>query len=155
MACAQDQQPCHVKTKPGTETNTEEHGTGERIDATNDTGSITDDSQNQQDTDIQTADILTPKDVCRVGCWIARIFYQTGRQTQVIKEMEKINIEMLGVCETRWTGSGPRKLATEHTIIYSGRKDDHHSRGVCLITNRRLSRFMIGWKPVRDRVQNF
>ena len=89
---------CHVKTKPATETNTEEYGTGERIDATNDTGTMTDDNQNQQDTDIQTADILTPKNVCRVGCWIARTLYQTGRQAQVIKEMEKINIDMLGVC---------------------------------------------------------
>ena len=57
--------------------------------------------------------------------------------------MEINNIEILGVCEARWIGSGSRKLATGHTIIYSGRKDGHHSRGVRLITNRRLSRCML------------
>ena len=113
---------------------------------------MTDGSQSRQDTDIQTADVLTPKDVCRVGCWNVRTLYQTGRLAQVINEMEMNNIEMLGVCETRWTGSGSRKLATGQTIVYSGRKDDHHSRGVGLISNRRLSRCMIGWKPVSDRI---
>ena len=54
--CAKAQQPRLVKTKPA-EINTEEHRTGEKVYATRNTGSMTDDSQSRQDTDIQTTDV--------------------------------------------------------------------------------------------------
>ena len=78
-----------------TEPLTEETRTGERIEAIQDTGVMKE--------NIPTANILNPKDVCRVGCWNLRTLYQTGKLAQVVNEMEQNNIEILGVCETRWT----------------------------------------------------
>lgn len=59
---------------------------------------------------------------------------------------------MLGVSETRWTGSGTRNLASGHQIIYSGRDDDYQSNGVGLIITKDTSKCILGWKPYSDRV---
>lgn len=58
--------------------------------------------------------------------------YQYGRLDQVVKEMIKYKIEIFGLCEMRWTGSGKMK---EHgkTIIYSGHTSEHIlGVGLCL-----------------------
>ncbi|XP_061176934.1 craniofacial development protein 2-like [Saccostrea echinata] len=111
-----------------------------------------DGSQTQQETDTQIVNILHPKEVCRVGSWNVRTLYQTGKLAQVLKEMDRYNIQILGTCETRWTGNGTRKLATGHQILYSGRKDEQHSSGVGLILSRKLGKCMLGWKPYSDRL---
>ncbi|XP_062572471.1 craniofacial development protein 2-like [Saccostrea cucullata] len=111
-----------------------------------------DGSQTQQETDTQIVNILHPKEVCRVGCWNVRTLYQTGKLAQVLKEMDRYDIQMLGICETRRTGNGTRKLATGHQILYLGRSDEQHSSDVGLILNRKLGKCMLGWNPYNDRL---
>ena len=144
--------PLSRKNLPATETNTEENRSGTRMDTFQETGLMQEVSQSQSDTDSPNVDILNPKTVCRVGCWNVRTLYQTGKIAQVIQEMENYSLEILGICETRWTGCELRNLATGHHIIYSGRNDEHHSRGVGLITNKKTKKCLIGWKPVNDRI---
>ena len=113
---------------------------------------MTDDSQTHLEAGISRADILKPKVTLRVGCWNVRTLYQTGKLAQVIKEMESYNLELIGVSETRWTGSGNRQLATGHQIMYSGRTDDHHSKGVAIITTKQVHKCLLEWKPVNERI---
>ena len=113
---------------------------------------MTDDSQSRKDANISKVDMLRPKTTRRVGCWNVRTLYQTGKLAQVIKEMQSYKIELLGVSETRWTGSGSRKLLSGHHILYSGRADDHHSRGVGIITTGEVHKSLLEWKPISERI---
>lgn len=109
-------------------------------------------SQTQPGTDTPRADSLRPKTTRRVGCWDVQTLNQTGKLAQVVREMESYNIELLVVSETRWIGSGTRQLTSGHHILYSGRTDDHHSRGVAIITTKEVNRSLTEWKPINERL---
>ena len=68
------------------------------------------------------------------------------------REFPNNSLDILGVSEARWTGSGQRTLATGHTILYSGRSDGHHIEGVVLIMNRKIERTLIERKPSGSRL---
>ncbi|XP_055997865.1 craniofacial development protein 2-like [Ostrea edulis] len=101
---------------------------------------------------IPIGDVLRPKITRRVGCWNVWTLYQTGKLAQVVREMEYYKIELLGVSEARWTGSGSKQLVSGHQILYSGRTDDHHSKGVAIITTKEVHRSLLEWKPVSERI---
>ena len=46
------------------------------------------------------------KTTLRFGTWNVRTLYQAGKLANVKLEMERLNINMLGLCETRWTDTG-------------------------------------------------
>ena len=79
----------------------------------------------------------------RVGCWNVQTLYQTGRMPQLVKEFDNYNMDILGVSEVRWTGTGKRRLASGHTIVFSGRSDDQHSEGVALLLNRKTEKALL------------
>jgi hypothetical protein len=58
----------------------------------------------------------------------------------------------LGISEARWTSSGKRRLASEHTIIFSRRSDDQHSERVALLLKRKTEKALIEWKPLGPRL---
>ncbi|XP_061194738.1 craniofacial development protein 2-like [Saccostrea echinata] len=97
-------------------------------------------------------DVLRPKITRRVGCWDVRTLYQTGKLAQVVREIEHYKIELLGVSETRWTGNGSKQLVTGHQILYSGRTDEYHSRGVELIITKEVYRSLLEWKPESELI---
>ena len=75
----------------------EQNNAGRRMEASQETGFMTDASQTQPSTDTPRADSLQPKTTHRVGCWNVQTLYQTGKLTQVVREMESYNIELLVV----------------------------------------------------------
>ena len=70
--------------------------------------------------------LLTAKEKVRVGTWNVRTMYETGKTAHVPNEMKRYGIEVLGICESRWNGSGLSKLSTGETMIYSGRPENNH-----------------------------
>lgn len=120
---------------------------GDEDDAGQVTGQMTDVSQTQQGADILTVDSLKPKQKTRIACWNVRTLYQTGKLAHVVREFHNYRLNILGVCEARWTGTGQRKLASEQTILYSGRLDDQHTEGVALIMSWKMEKTLIEWKP--------
>ena len=53
----------------------------------------------------------------RIGTWNVRTLYQTGALTGVLHEMELSKTDILGVSETRWSGSGHFTARSGHSII--------------------------------------
>ena len=94
---------------------------------------------------------LGPKALVRIGTWNVRTMYETSKCAQVIKEMNNLNIDILGISECRWTGAGRQTVRDGATILYSGRSDVHSS-GVALIINRRHTKALIEWEPINDRL---
>jgi len=55
----------------------------------------------------------------RIATWNVRTMNQSRKMDNIMMEMKRMKINILGVCEVRWTQSG--KLASEGTtFIYSG-----------------------------------
>ena len=99
--------------------------------------------------DHQPATACKYGDSIRIGTWNVKTLYQIGKLSNVIKEVRRMNISILGVAETRWTGSG--KLVSDNmTIIYSG--GEKHEGGVAFILGEKISRCMIGYWAVSPRV---
>ena len=67
-----------------------------------------------------------------------------------MKEVIRPKIDILGLCEIRWTGSGKMK-ENGKTIIYSGHQKEQILRvGVC--SSSPVAKALIGWKPVNERI---
>ena len=82
--------------------------------------------------------LLSPKQPTRIACWNVRTMYLSGKSAQIAKEMDRCNIEILGLSEVRWNTSEMTTISTGHTIIYSGNpnKDYPHEKGVGFLLNK-------------------
>jgi hypothetical protein len=100
--------------------------------------------------------LLTTKAKTRIGTWNIRTLYESGKSAQVASEMRRYNIKVLGLCETRWNGSGQTRLSSGETIIYSGHEDaDHdHTQGVALLLAPEATRALTAWEPVSPRLMS-
>ena len=97
-------------------------------------------------------DLNTTKTKIRLGHWNVRTMYQTGKLAQITSEMRRFNLHVLGVSESRWTGSGRMRTTTGETVLYSGREDDQHNEGVAIILKKGVERCLLEWKPVNSRL---
>lgn len=61
------------------------------------------------------------------------------------RPLNNYKLHLLGVQETRWTGSAKRLLATEDIIIWSGGQDNIYLQGVALIMDKETSRALLRW----------
>nr|KAG5701747.1 hypothetical protein BaRGS_004349 [Batillaria attramentaria] len=98
--------------------------------------------------------LLTTKTKTRIGTWNIRTLYESGKSAQVASEMRRYNIKVLGLCETRWNGSGQIRLSSCETIIYSGHGDTEHdhTQGVALLLAPEAARTLLAWEPVSARL---
>ena len=74
--------------------------------------------------------ILSTRAITTFGAWNVRTMYEAGKTAQVSAEMRKHNLAILGISETRWTGSGQKRLTTGELLLYSGHEDEnaHHTQ---------------------------
>ena len=97
--------------------------------------------------------LLTTKAKTRIGTWNIRTLYETGKSAQVCREMHRYNLKILGLCETRWTGTGRTRLTSGDTIIYSGQEEGQpHMHGVALLMTPEATRTLLSWEPVSPRI---
>jgi len=81
-----------------------------------------------------------------------RTLYQSGKLAQTISEMDRYQLDIMAVCESRWTGGGQRDLSSGHTILYSGRNDGQHLNGVALILSKKTKASLQEWEPMSERL---
>ena len=108
-------------------------------------------SESHMEADNMTS-ILSTRTKLKIGCWNVRTMYETGKQAQVIREMRAYKLHLLGISECRWTGCGKRITSTGETIVYSGRNDEKHQGGVAIIMNRNITKAMLEYAPVNERI---
>ena len=75
--------------------------------------------------------------------------WQPGKLDNIIQEMEDMRLDILGVCETRWTGSGIIQRAN-HNMIYAG--GESHARGVGIIMGKNIAKSSKGYWTVSNRI---
>ena len=72
---------------------------------------------------------------CIPGTWNVRSMNQ-GKLKVVKQEMTRVNIDILGISELRWTGMGEFN-SDDHYIYYCGQKSLRRN-GVAIIVNKRV-----------------
>ena len=68
--------------------------------------------------------------------------------------MQRYNLDILGISECRWSGSGRLKTQTGETILYSGRDDNIHQSAVALVMTKQAAGCLENWMPVSDRIMS-
>ena len=87
----------------------------------------------------------------KLACWNVRTLYQKGKLDNVVQEMDRMKINILGIAETRWQGTNSIKHKGKF-MIYSG--GDKHERGVGIIFDETTQKSLdtCSWFPVSDRI---
>ena len=99
-------------------------------------------------------ELLSPKSRLRLGTWNVRTMYEQGRCAQIVKEMKRYNLSILGISEMRWNTFGSLRTRTGETILFSGNPndDDPHVKGVGLILSKVAADSLMEWDPVSERI---
>ena len=70
-----------------------------------------------------------------IGTWHVRSMNQ-GKLEVVKQEMTKVNVNILGISELRWTGIG--EINSEDHCIYSCGQESLRRNGVAIMVNKRV-----------------
>ena len=73
-----------------------------------------------------------------------------GKLEVVKQEMTRVNINILGISELRWTGMGEFN-SEDHHIYYCG-QESLRKTGVAIIVNKRIRNAVLGCNLKNDRV---
>lgn len=67
------------------------------------------------------------------------------------KKWTRFNLQILGVSEMRWPGSGKCHIQG-HTVYYSGSSSGQHENGVGIILNKAIGSCVINFILISERV---
>lgn len=89
--------------------------------------------------------------IVRIATWNVQSLYMLGKLANVEVEMSRLNIDILGISEARWPGSGKLKTSKGH-IYYSGGNDPKHQYGTAVLVTNDIDKAVTDFVPVCDRV---
>ena len=84
-----------------------------------------------------------------IGTWNVRYMYQ-GKLEVVKQEMARMNIDILGISELKWTGMG--ELNSDDGYIYHCGQESLRRNGVALIINKRVQNAVLECNLRNDRM---
>ena len=73
-----------------------------------------------------------------------------GKLEVVIQEMARVNVDILGISELKWTGMGEFN-SEDHYIYYCG-QESLRRNGVAIMINKRVQNVVLGWNLKNDRM---
>ncbi|GFO43124.1 craniofacial development protein 2-like protein [Plakobranchus ocellatus] len=80
--------------------------------------------------------------------WNVRTLHQKGKLEIVIKEMDRVKLNILGLAEIRWTGAGSMELGSK-TQIYSEGHTNEKGVDIFIVTT---AKSLEGWCSNSDKV---
>ena len=80
--------------------------------------------------------------------------YELWKTAQVVAEMKAYRLDILGISESRWTGSGQNILNTGERVLFSGHEEEDapHREGVALMLSKKAQKALIGWEAHGPRI---
>ena len=99
-------------------------------------------------TDLMNFYMCYKKQYC-IGTWNIRSINQ-GKLEVVRQKMARVNINILGISEPRWTGMGEFN-SDDHYIYYCGQESLRRNR-IALIVNKRVQNTVLGCNLKNDRM---
>ena len=73
-----------------------------------------------------------------------------GKFEVVKQDMERVNVDILGISELKWTGMGEFN-SDDHYIHYCG-QESHRRNGVAIMVNKRVQNAVLGCNLKNDRM---
>ena len=84
-----------------------------------------------------------------IGTWTVRSMNQ-GKLEVVKQEMARVNVDILGISELKWTGMGEFN-SDDHYIYYCG-QESLRRNGVAIMVNKRVQNAVLGCNLKNDRM---
>ena len=84
-----------------------------------------------------------------IGIWNVRSMNQ-GKLDMVKQEMARVNVNILGINELKWTGMG--EFNSDDHYIYYCRQESLRRNGVAIIVNKRVLNAVLGCNLKNDRM---
>ena len=85
-----------------------------------------------------------------IGTWNVRSMNQ-GKLEVVKQEMARVNIDILGISELKWTGMGEFNSDDHYYIYYCG-QESLRRNGVAIVANKRVRNAVLGCNLKNDRM---
>ena len=86
-----------------------------------------------------------------IETWNVR-FMNQGKLEMVKQEMARVNVNILGISELRWTGKGEFN-SDDHYICYCG-QGSLRRNGVAIMVNKRVQNAVLGGNLKNDRMNS-
>ena len=90
--------------------------------------------------------------VLRLGTWNVRSMNQLGKIELLLEELKRINLNIVGLCETRWRGEGSFNPDDNTTVVFCGKESGKHESGVAIILTDEARKALDSYTPVSDRI---
>lgn len=90
------------------------------------------------------------RNVKRIGTWNIQNMYQSGKTANIIQEIKRFNIDILGCSDVRWSNSG-KTVIEEHYIYYSVDDTTLNRNGVAIIIKKYIAEAPVGFTFMTDR----
>ena len=88
-----------------------------------------------------------------IWSWNTRTMLEASRLSQVLREMAKYKLDLLGLSEKRWNDSGEFTATLGEMLLYSGRTNvEKPEYGVSLILSKDLRKSLIEWTAISERL---
>ena len=84
-----------------------------------------------------------------IGTWNVRSMNQ-GKLEVVKQEMARVNIDILGISELKWTGKG--EFNSDDHYVYYCRQKSLRRNGVAIMVNKRVQNAVLGCSLKNDRM---
>ena len=85
-----------------------------------------------------------------IGTWNAKSVRESGKLKVVKKEMARVNVDIFGISELKWTRMGEFN-SDDHYIYYCG-QESIRKNGVAIIVNKRVWNAVFGCYLKKDRM---
>ena len=69
-----------------------------------------------------------------------------------MNELERMQLDIIGLCETRWEGGGLFNLDKTTTVVCSEKENGKSESGVAIVLKREARRLFRAYTPVSDRI---
>ncbi|XP_033122243.1 craniofacial development protein 2-like [Anneissia japonica] len=89
--------------------------------------------------------------ISNISTWNVRTMYQSGKMDNILKEMRRLSINILGVCEVRWPGAG-KVISEGATFIYLGGTENKHEHGVGIFLDQESAKGIAGVWCISNRI---
>ena len=94
--------------------------------------------------------IKLPDTITTIGTWNVRTLRRCGKIHELTNELDRYQLDIVGLSETRMTGSGELTTDAGHKLFYSGQ--DKHFEGVGFIVRKELTKAVINYSVISSRI---
>ena len=116
-----------------------------------DTATATTTAMQSNDRSNESATKMNCRNITKIGQWNVRGLNALGKLAILSKELEKSDIRICGLSETKWSGSGHFTTMDGHTVLFSGSTEREH-HGVAIWINKNTGKCLTSYTPINSRI---